>query len=703
MPIPLSRIDLAGYADSEGYVDADPPREWAYRYRDYVIRAFNEDMPFDQFVTEQLAGDELVPRPHTNFSDEQIRKLTATGFLRMAPDGTAAGGIDQNVARNEVIAGTINIMTTSLLGLTVGCARCHNHRYDPISQRDYYQLRAIFEPALDWKSWRAPNARRVSLYTDEDRKMAAGIEAKAKQAEEYRKKILDGHLKRTLYEELIKAPDDLKETLRTAFETAVAERSKEQVALLKEHPNIGNINSGSLYLYSEQRGRRADEIAAVANKTEAALIEKVRAAQPGVTVTAQTLKEFDADGASLVVEYREAAETCRKTDSKKQLADLQKGISEIRATKPEEIFIRALTEPDNHTPETFLFKRGNHSQHGKAAAPGGLDILANPASTLSSRIPSNDPSLTTTGRRLAYARQLTRGNHPLLARVIVNRIWFHHFGRGIVNTPGDFGQLGQRPSPPELLDWLARDFIENGWSIKRLHRMILTSHTYRQTSARTEQFDTVDPDNRLYARQSIRRIESEIFRDAVLAVSGQINDKMFGPPLPVMEDGVGQIVVGKEKLDGERKPSGDSGLGGEEHRRSLYIQVRRTRPLAVLETFDIATVAPNCTKRPSSNVAPQALLLMNSDFMARYAASFADRVIREAGQSLTEQVRLAWSIAYAEEAPAEAVVAMTEFIEQQAKAYQNDNDKLAADAARKKALSVVCQGIMAANQFIYVD
>ncbi|MEE2706522.1 MAG: DUF1553 domain-containing protein, partial [Planctomycetota bacterium] len=214
---------------------------------------------------------------------------------------------------------------------------------------------------------------------------------------------------------------------------------------------------------------------------------------------------------------------------------------------------------------------------------------------------------------------------------------------------------------------------------------------------------TIDPDNRLYARQSIRRIESEIFRDAVLAVSGQINDKMFGPPLPVMEDGVGQIVVGKEKLDGERKPSGDSGLGGEGHRRSLYIQVRRTRPLAVLETFDIATVAPNCTKRPSSNVAPQALLLMNSDFMARYAASFADRVIREAGQSLTEQVRLAWSIAYAEESPAEAVVAMTEFIEQQAKAYQNDNDKLAADAARKKALSVVCQGIMAANQFIYVD
>ena len=693
-------LDVAGYADSEGYVDSDPVREWAYSYRDYVIQALNGDMPFDQFVIEQLAGDELVPQPHNNLSPDQVSKLTATGFLRMAPDGTGVGGIDAKVARNEVIADTINIMSTSLLGLTVGCARCHNHRYDPISQIDYYQLRAIFEPALDWKSWRAPNARRVSLYTADDRKVAAGIEAKAQKAEQERQRILAGHLKQTLYEELIKAPDDLKQALRTAYETPAGKRTKQQIALLKEYPNIQNISGGSLYLYSEQRGRRANEIAAVADQKEKAFIAKVLKKQPGAAVTAETLKDFDPQGAALVAEYRKAADACRKTDAKKQMADLQQAVKDIRATIPKEHFIRALTEPSNHFPKTFLFKRGNHDQPGQAVSPDELDILTRNASI---DIPVNDDAVSTSGRRLGYARHLTSGDHPLLARVIVNRFWLHHFGRGIVNTPGDFGQLGQRPSHPELLDWLAREFMESGWQVKRLHRLILSSHTYRQASTRTEQLDTVDPDNKLYARQSIRRIESESFRDAVLTVSGLYNNKMFGPPIPVMEDGVGQIVLGKEDLDGERKPRANSGLSGDEHRRSLYVQVRRSRPLAVLETFDIATVAPNCTKRPSSNVAPQALLLLNSPFMVLYAQSFADRVMREAGEELGAQLQHAWSIAYADKAPDQTITALREFSERQSKIFQEEDDKLDEAAARKKALAVVCQALMGANQFIYVD
>ncbi|MEC8344439.1 MAG: DUF1549 domain-containing protein, partial [Planctomycetota bacterium] len=180
-------LDLAGYADSEGYVDEDPVREWAFSYRDYVIDAYNDDMPMDQFVVEQLAGDEIVTSPLENLTTEDIRQLTATGFLRMAPDGTSAGGVDQSVARNEVIAETLNIVSTSLLGTTVGCARCHNHRYDPITQEDYYRFRAIFEPALDWKKWRNIKARQISLYTDEDRKIRNTIEDEAKQAEAERK------------------------------------------------------------------------------------------------------------------------------------------------------------------------------------------------------------------------------------------------------------------------------------------------------------------------------------------------------------------------------------------------------------------------------------------------------------------------------------------------------------------------------------
>ena len=691
-------LDVAGYADSEGYVDSDPLREWAYAYRDYVIQAFNGDMPFDQFVLEQMAGDELVPQPHEKLTPEQVRRLTATGFLRMSPDGT--GAADAGVARNEVIADTINIMSTSLLGLTVGCARCHNHRYDPISQVDYYELRAILEPALDWKAWRAPNARRISLYTDSDRKVAAGIEARAQKAEQERAPIVAAHMKRTLYEELIKVPDEMRQTIRTAWETPAGKRTQQQIALLKQYPNIQNISEGSLYLYAEQRARRANEIAAVADKKEKIFIEQVLKSQPGAEVTAETLREFDSEGAALVAEYRKAAEICRRTDAKKQLADLKQAVNDIRATVPKEYFIRALTEPVNHTPKTLLFKRGNHEQPGRAVAPNELDILTRNTSV---DIPVNDEAVSTSGRRLAYARNLTSGKHPLLARVIVNRIWLHHFGRGLVNTPGDFGQLGERPSHPRLLDWLAAEFMDSGWQVKRLHRLILTSHTWKQASTRSEELDTVDPDNKLYARQSIRRIESEIFRDAVLAVSGRYNSRMFGPPIPVMEDGVGQIVLGKEDLDGERKPRATSGLGADEHRRSVYVQVRRSRPLAVLETFDIATVAPNCTKRPASNVAPQSLLLMNSNFIVRYAQAFADRVMKEAGEEPAAQIRRAWSIAYADVASDDTISALSEVCERQYAVFQEEDDKLDEPSARRKALAVVCQALMGANQFIYVD
>jgi cytochrome c553 len=727
-------LDVVGYADSEGYVDSDPVRNWSYLYRDYVIRAFNDNMPFDQFVIEQMAGDELAEQPFRNMNETQIRLLAATGFLRMAPDGTGNGGIDQNVAKNEVVADTLNIMTTSLLGLTVGCARCHNHRYDPISQKDYYRLRAIFEPALDWKGWRVPNARRISLYRDEDRAMAATVEEKAKLAEAERTKVQAAHIERTLYEELIKAPDNLKEKLQAAFKAAKDKRTPEQVALLKEYPNIQNISNGSLYLYSQQRGRRSNEIAAVANKKEKAAIERVKnegleelspedraaiqailavatekrtpeqlaelAKQPAATVAAKTLKDFAPEEAKLIAEYRAAAEKCRQTDAKKQLDDMQSAIVNIRATAPKERFIRALAEPHNHLPKTFLFRRGNHGQPAGEVTPAELNVLKSAAPTT---LPENDPSLPTTGRRLAYARHLTNGQHPLLARVIVNRIWLHHFGRGIVNTPGDFGLLGERPSHPLLLDWLATEFMNSDWDVKHVHRLILSSTTYRQASTRTEQLDTVDPDNKFYGRQSIRRLESEVFRDAVIAASGLANDRMYGTPLPVKEDGVGQIVLGIEALDGERKPTGNSDLNGAQHRRSVYVQVRRSRPLAVLEAFDIATVAPNCTKRSSSNVAPQALLMMNSQFMVDYSTAFADRVRREAGDELSQQLKLAWKIAYANEISDESRTAMLEFVETQAGLLREDDAKLSEVDSRKKALAVACQALLGANQFLYVD
>ena len=729
-------LDVAGYADSEGYADADLEREWSYAYRDYVIRAFNDNMPYDQFVTEQLAGDELVNRPYENLSEDARRKLTATGFMRMAPDGTGSSGVDQMVARNEAIADSINVMTTSLIGLTVGCARCHNHRYDPISQEDYYRLRAVLAPAMDWQAWRATSQRQISLYTQKDRDEKAAIELRAQTATDKRQQVIDQHIDRTLYEELIKAPDDLKEPLRVAYKTASSERSEQQVALLKEHPYIQNISSGSLYLYSRKRASRSDDIVAIADQREQDAINSVRqqylesleneallaslqqilkveqkqrseeqqetlAAHPPLTVTAETLANFNEEEAKLVAEYRRAADVCRQTDARKEMEDLQKEIDAIRAEIPREYFIRALTEPENHQPATYLFKRGNHSSPAEEPTlPGEMEILR---SKIPVSIPEDNPELLTSGRRLAYARHLTDDRHPLLARVMVNRIWYHHFGRGFVNSLGDFGQLGERPTHPHLFDWLSREFIDSGWDIKHIHRLILNSHTYQQQSERSPNLDEMDPDNRLYARQSVRRLESEVVRDAVIAVSGQSNNSMFGEAVSVMEDGVGQIVLGKENLDGERKPIRGGGLGAEEHRRSIYVQVRRSRPLAVLETFDVPSVAPNCTRRSDSNVAPQALLLMNSDFIVKYSQLFAAHVKQNGGTTVKEKIAYAWQRAFGQKVSEDLSDELAEFLALQQQELQQGDSNLKAEDAESTAFEMLCQALFASNQFIYVD
>lgn len=726
-------LDVAGYADSEGFTDRDPERPFAFFYRDYVIESFNQGKPFDEFIIEQLAGDELLASPLTQLTAADRSRLIATGFLRMAPDGSASGGVDRKISANETIADTINIVSTSILGLSVGCARCHNHRYDPIRQTDYYRLRALFEPAMDWKQWKSPRQRQVSLYSAAERKQRGEIEAKAKQVEALRAKKQSEHIDRTLYEELLVAPDDQRDALRTAYRTPKTKRSKQQIALLAEYPNIQNISPGSLYLYAEQRNRRANKILGEAQKRladrlaaiQAEHLSKVPAAElpqvqlalkipmgqrnsaqlelaqkyPGVFVTAKTLEQVDPAASALQKQYQSAAERCKKLNAKQELADLAAKAAEIRATAPREYFVRALVEPENHAPRTYLFKRGSHNQPGQEVAPGELEVLNLQAKT---EIPQNDPQLKTTGRRLAYAKHLTNGQHPLVARVIVNRLWLHHFGKGLVATAGDFGFLGAKPTHPELLDWLACELMESGWNLKHVQRLILQSRTYRQSATRSELTDRVDPPNDFYARQSVRRLESESIRDSVLAVSGMFVNKMFGPPIPVKEDGVGQIVLGKQKLDGERKPQPGNKLGAEAERRSVYIQVRRSRPLAVLESFDVATVSPNCTQRHRSNVAPQSLMLMNSRFMIRYSQKLADRVQRECGE-LNLQVRRAFELCFSRSPADDQLRRFLEFVEHQKVEFLTTDAKLTETQARDKALANFCHALLSSNEFIYID
>jgi hypothetical protein len=310
--------------------------------------------------------------------------------------------------------------------------------------------------------------------------------------------------------------------------------------------------------------------------------------------------------------------------------------------------------------------------------------------------------LPTTGRRSAFARWLTDPRHPLTARVIVNRVWMHHFGRGIVGTPGDFGKLGERPTHPELLDWLAHEFIRGGWRLKELHRLIMTSSAYRQSSQRDADAARLDPDNRLLGRMSVRRLEAEAVRDGILSVSGSLCLKMFGEPVPVRENDVGQVVIGKGMKDLARGTTVAAPLpAGEVHRRSTYVQVRRSLPLGILEAFDAATAEPNCERRNSSTVTPQSLLLMNNDFLVEQSEAFAARLVREAGSDPKAQVVRAWRLAFAAEPTANEVSDALTFLARQTERFRAAATK-PGDPPRQ-ALATFCQALLSSNRFLYVE
>tara|TARA_Y100001934_G_scaffold36067_1_gene41366 strand:+ start:686 stop:3460 length:2775 start_codon:yes stop_codon:yes gene_type:complete len=688
-------LDVAGYADSEGYTEADTERLWAWRYRDYVIGAFNDDMPFDQFIREQLAGDEMVPFPHKEMSQDKIDLLTATGFLRMSPDGTGSGGINQNEARNQVISQTVQIVGDSLLGLTVDCARCHNHRYDPIPQRDYYALRAIFEPAIDWKNWRSPRGRAITLYTDADRKVAADIEAKAKVVDAERRKKIDFFIERTLTWKLKNMPEKLREPLRKAYLTESKKRTDEQNKLLKAHPSIRQISAGSLYLYDREYNVEIGRLNREKGEKLKLLLAEAKKKHPKEKIDEKNLAKFDAEGAKALAEFDSKMKYYRESLAKKVMDKMAADAKAIRDTKPEEQFIRALTEVPGKYADTFLFHRGNVDSPKDKVLPAELSVVSLPKNP----IPVNDKALPTTGRRTAFAKRLTDGTHPLTARVLMNRFWMHHFGHGLARNPGDFGRLGEAPTHPELLDWLASDFMKNGWKLKRLHKLIVTSQTWKQSSTRTQTLEEADPDNHLLARMNVRRLEAEAIRDSILTVSGKLNRKLFGKPVPVMEDEVGQFILGKENLDGERKPGKAVDMQGEESRRSLYVQVRRSRILSMFNTFDAPDMEPNCTQRSVSTVAPQALLFMNNDFVMQQAKLMGERIRNIEKDDLDRQMRIAWELAYGRFMTGEENMRATKFLDQQRAQFTERKHKEPA----KAALANFCQAILSSNEFVYVD
>jgi hypothetical protein len=637
-------LDVAGYADSDGYTEADAERPWSYHYRDYVIRAHNDDRPIDRFVMEQLAGDELAPQPWENLTPEQADLLAATGFLRTAPDGTGQEGVDNNIARNDVVAETVKIFSSSMLGMTVGCAQCHDHRYDPISQVDYYRIRAVFEPAIDWKSWRDRPSRLVNLWNAEQRQTAASVEQELAELEGKRVAELDTIVMDIFGKEVEKLPEEKREHARQTRGTPADKRSPEQTQLFKDYPSL-NVDRGSAYLYDGQR-----------------------------------INEFN-----------------------KRYEDLK---AAILVKRPADNFLAVLSEVPNQTPTTFLFFRGDHNAPRDPIMPGGLSILNEHA-----LIPADDPNLTTSGRRLALAKHLTSSTHPLLTRAIVNRIWMHHFGKGIASNPGDFGLLGERPTHPQLLDWLAAELVRSGWSRKRLQRLIVTSSTYQQSSHRSELHQQLDPENRWLARMPIRRLEAEAIRDAMLQASGVLARTMYGAPAPVNPDDVGQFIIGKATRDGNGILVAKHEESADVYRRTLYAQVRRSMPLGMLEPFDPATLAPNCDRRSNSTVATQSLLLMNNSNVIRLAEHFAKRVQREIGDDPLQQVRHAWKLAFGIPPQDEQCqLAAAWLVEQRAALTKPPGDQSSAASgtlepaqAAEQALALYCQALFSSNPFLYVD
>jgi len=636
-------LDVVGYADSNGYTEADSVRPQAWRYRDYVIRAMNDDKPWDEFIQEQIAGDELASATHADFQQavldpKRTEQLIATAYLRMAPDGTGDTVDDAKLAKNQVIAEQMKILGSSLMGMTVSCAQCHDHRYDPITQVDYYRLRSIFDPAYNWEAWRAPNSRLYSLYSPAERAKAAEIEAKAKEIEVAARAMSKKFLDEIFEVEIKKVPEAEQAAFRVARDTTVAKQTPEQKALIKKYPSA--LATYSLDLYDKKKQDLVDAKMAEAKK--------------------------------------------------------------LRDTKPAEGFVMALTEVKGQVPASKLFNRGDHDQPKQAVQPGELGILASPQIEPFKPVSMSSGS---SGRRLAYAQWLTSGKHPLTARVLVNRFWLNHMGRGIVNTPGDFGRLGELPSHPELLDYLADEFVKGGWKLKPLHRLIVLSSTYRQSSVNEASMRS-DPENRLYARFKLRRLDAETLRDAMLGVTASLVQTSYGPPSGIGRDPQGRVITGIDKSTITLNKVDPA--GADDFRRSIYVQMRRSKPLTVLETFDAPVMQPNCELRAQTTVAPQSLLLMNDTFVLDSSRRLADLVEKQAPEDRARQLRRVWELLYGQPASEADIMKCLAYLEEQTKAltqYHHDTQhpKGVVPNPPQEAMASLCQILCSSNRFLYVE
>jgi hypothetical protein len=586
-------LDVARYAESDGF-KADDPRPNAWRYRDYVIRSFNEDKPYNRFVMEQLAGDELYP--------DDPDALIATGFLRHYPDEYNAVNLEQR--RQEILNDITDTTGSGLLGITLGCCKCHDHKTDPLPQLDYYRLQAFF---VGYWPVEAPLLDPAAV-KEHETKLAA-----------WENKTADVRSAIAKIEEPYRAKDSKKQ--RGRFQ--------------EEHQRLLDIPFAQRSPLEKQLG---------------AMIEKqVNTRSLDVSKSLKPTEKEQSDAL------------------KAKLADLSKD----RPADPPRAM--AMTDVGPVCPPTRLLKRGNWRFPGEEVIPGFLSAFdGKDAQETTTRIG-------TSGRRSALAKWVADLKNPLTGRVIVNRLWQTHFGRGIVASPGDFGATGDRPTHPELLDWLATELVTHGWSLKHIHRLIVTSAAFRQAARGDDAGGKADPENTRLWRFPRRRLDGEALRDAVLSVSGQLNLKAGGPSV--------YPEIPAELKATNWKVSGDP---AERNRRSVYVAVKRNLRYPMFALFDSPDRTETCSRRFVTTTAPQALTLLNDPIVLGHAKAFAERVTNDVGTDPDKVIARASVLALGRPPTAEELAAM--------KAFLANHKGPFPDAATD-----LCHALLNLNEFLYID
>ena len=610
-------LDLARFAETDGF-KADDTRPNAWRYRDYVIKSFNADKPYDQFVKEQLAGDELFP------TDPDA--ITATGFLRHSPYEYNA--VDVELKRQDMLNDITDATAAAFLGITAGCAKCHDHKTDPVTQADYYRLQSFF--AGFWPV-EAP--------------LVAGAERAA-----FAAKVAEWDAKTA---DLRRQMDEIEKPIR---EKATA---KERSRFPEEYAHLLDIPAAERTPLQKQLGMLVERQVYTRNKVNPAQM---------------------------------------KPADKQKWEGMAKRMTEFEKEKPPEPpSAMAMSDVGPVCPPTRLLKRGNWRTPGEELSPGFI-------ASIDDKEPTITVTATTSGRRAALAEWIASPKNPLTARVLVNRLWQQHFGKGIVATSSDFGLTGERPTHPELLDWLANEFVAptwraggrespgasdkpsggltspgSPWSIKHIHRLIVTSAAYRQSARGDAAGTKADPDNALLWQFPRRRLDGEALRDSMLAASGLLNLKAGGP-------GVFPEIPAELKA-ANWKVSADP---AERNRRSVYVFVKRNLRYPLFSLFDSPDRTETCSRRFVTTTAPQALTLLNDAIVLSHAKAFAARVVKDAGTDPDKAIDRAFALALSRPPTSEERAAMRSFLANHKGPFPD-------------AVTDLCHALLNLNEFLYVD